>query len=358
MKKRPTIKIGNRIIGQGYPCFIVAEVSANHLQRFDKAIQIIKECAKAGADAIKLQTYTPNTMTINSEKKWFVVGGRRNPASWQGKTLYQLYQKAYTPWEWQPKLKKITEDLGLILFSTPFDETAVDFLEKMAVPCYKIASYEATDIPLLKKVASTKKPVIISVGFASLSEVTEAIRTLRKYGSKEIAVLHCITSYSDTPTPQSANLKTITDIRDRFPVVSGFSDNNTGIDIPVTAAIMGASIIEKHVILNRSDKSPDARFSLEPDELKMMVQEIRFAEKAIGKVHYGPANKEEEYNKRFRRSIFVIKDIKRGETFTHENIRVIRPAFGLPPKYFDKVIGKVAARNIERGSPISWNLIQ
>jgi len=357
MKRSASFTIGKRTIGAGHPCFIIAEVSANHNQKFAKAVAIIKAAAKAGADAIKLQTYTPDTMTIDSNKKWFVVGGKDNPKAWKGKTFYNLYQKAYTPWEWQPKLKKIAESLGLFLFSTPFDSSAVDFLETMNVLFYKIASYEANDIPLIKRVALTKKPVIISVGFATLPEVKLAVSTLRKNGAKDIAVLHCLTAYSDKPQPENANLATIQDIQKRFNVVNGFSDNNGGIEVPVIAASLGASIIEKHVTLRRSDEGYDARFSLEPAEFKEMVERIRFAEQVRGRVHYGPNNEAERYNKQFRRSLFVVEDMKKGEKFTTKNVRSIRPAYGLHTKFFDTILGKQATKDIERGTPLSWKLI-
>lgn len=352
-----SIQIGQRKIGVGYPCFIVAEVSANHNQRFDKAVEIIKAAGKAGVDAIKLQTYTPDTITIDSDKEWFRIGGKDNPDSWKNKTLYDLYKTAYTPWEWQPKLKKIAEDLGMMLFSSPFDETAVDFLENMNVPCYKVASYEVNDIILLKKIASTGKPVIMSVGYASLEDIELALKTLRDNGATQIAVLHCVTGYSDIPQLENMNLKTILDIKERFGVVSGFSDNNGGVGVPIIAAAMGASIIEKHFIDSRQEESPDSKFSLIPQEMAVMVKTIRDAEKSMGSVHYGPVNEIEEYNKRWRRSLFVVKDVKAGEEFTRENIRSIRPAFGLHTKYIDEIIGKKASREIERGTPLSRDLV-
>ncbi len=355
--KKLEFKIGKKMIGPGHPCFIVAEISANHNQSFEKAVKIIESCAKAGADAIKLQTYTPDTMTIDSDKKWFVVGGKDNPESWKGKTLYSLYQTAYTPWEWQPKLKKIAENLGMILFSTPFDPSAVDFLESMNVACYKIASYETNDIPLLKRIAKTKKPVIMSIGFATLPEIKLALETLRKNGANDIAILHCVTSYSDNPNEADINLETMRNLQKRFGVVAGFSDNNAGIEIPIVAAMAGASIIEKHIIIKRKEGGPDALFSLEPQELKTMVEKIRFAKKAMGKVHYGPNNEAERYNKRFRRSLFVVKDMKKGDKFTSKNVRSIRPADGLHTKFLEKILGKRATKDIERGTPLSWSLI-
>lgn len=350
--------IGKRTIGSGHPCFIVAEISANHHQKYEEAVELIKSAKEAGADAVKLQTYTPDTMTIDSDKEWFRVGGSKNPDTWRGKTLYELYKTAYTPWEWQPKLKKIANNLGLILFSTPFDETAVDFLEKMKVPCYKVASYEVNDIPLLKRIALTGKPVILSIGYASLEDVELALTTLRSHGAKDVAILHCVTGYSTTPRHQDMNLRTIQDIRERFGVVSGFSDNNAGIEIPLLAVWFGASILEKHLILKRSSGGPDAQFSIEPEEMRAMVEKIRMAECALGRMKYGPANELEEYNTRFRRSLFVVRDIKKGEHFTVDNVRSIRPAFGLHTKYFEEIVGKVASCDIERGVPLNWDMVQ
>lgn len=354
----PFIQIANKKVGVGHPCFIVAEVSANHNQSFDRAVEIIKAAARAGADAIKLQTYTPDTMTIDSDKEWFLVAGKDNPDSWKGMSLFELYKTAYTPWEWQPKLKKIAEELGLVLFSTPFDETAVDFLEDMKVPCYKVASYEVTDIPLLKKIASTKKPVIMSTGYDSLEDLELAVDTLKKNGAGEIGILHCVTSYSDKPELGSANLSMIPDIRERFGAVSGFSDNNAGVYIPTLAATIGASIIEKHVTLSYRDGGADSKFSIEPGELESMVKDIRRYEKTMGEIKYGPTNEAEKYNKGFQRSLFVVGDIKKGEQLTRGNIRSIRPAAGLHTKFFKEVIGRKAAKDIERGTPLSWDLIQ
>ena len=353
------IKIGGRLIGREYPSFIVAEVSGNHHQKYEEAQDIIKTAARAGVDAVKLQTYTPDTLTINSDRPWFLVDSADTPSEWNKKKLYDLYQSAYTPWEWQPKLKRLAESLGLILFSTPFDETAVDFLEDMKVPCYKVASYEANHIPLLKKIAKTKKPVIMSVGFSYTKDIDLALETLRESGCKQIAILHCVTSYSDQPSIDDINLQTIVDIRDRFGVASGFSDNNGGIEIPIIAANIGASIIEKHVTLRRRDGGPDARFSIEPDELKEMVNRIRRAERIIGKVKYGPANNAEKYNgKKFSQSVFVVKKVEKGEKFTKKNARCIRPGDGLAPKYYEFILGKTANCDIDAGTPLSWKLVK
>ena len=351
------VTIGNRKVGPGEPTFIITEVSGNHHQNYAEAEAIIRAAAKAGSDAIKLQTYTADTMTIDSDKEWFFLGGKDTPPSWKEQNLYNLYGTAYTPWEWQPKLKELTESLGMVFFSTPFDETAVDFLESIDVPCYKVASYEATDLPLLKKIASTGKPVIISIGFASLLEVEEAISTLRHAGVKDVIVLHCVTAYSGEPNPSLFNLSTISDIAKRFDVVAGFSDNNAGIDFPIMAVAAGASAIEKHVTLRRSEGGPDARFSLEPNELAEMVQGIRNVEKLMGTPHYGPASEDEEQYKTLRRSIFVVADIKKGDVFTKENIRVIRPAYGLAPRYYEEVLGKRATQDIERGDPLTEHMV-
>ena len=369
-----TFKIGERLIGEGQPVFVVAELSGNHHQNFDEAVALVKAAQKAGADAVKLQTYTPDTITLNSDKQWFRVGGEDNPENWKGKTLYRLYQTAYTPWEWQPKLKKLADELDIILFSSPFDNTAVDFLEAMRVPCFKIASYEATDYVLLKKIASTGKPVIMSIGYASLEEVEFALKTLRENGAKDIAILHCITDYKGEPDEARANLATIQDIAERFGVVSGFSDNSGGIGVPVMAARAGAAIIEKHVILNRALGGPDADFSIEPIELKSLVDILKGKKeyapdlptgqageeryrKVLGAPHYGPRNDIEKYNLRWRRSLFAGKDIKKGEIFTEKNVRDVRPAFGLETKFIDKVLGKKASQDIEFATPLAWNLI-
>jgi len=357
-KQKLTLRINGRKIGPGNPCFIIAEISANHHQNYREAVELIRAAARTGVDAVKLQTYTPDTITINLRNKHFLVKGKNLPKSWQGKNLYDLYKLAYTPWDWHPKLKKLAEDLGLIFFATPFDETAVDFLESINVPCYKIASYEALYVPLLRKVAATDKPVIISQAFFDRANVEFSLNTLKKAGAKQIAVLHCASQYSDQPKPQEMNLVMIKEIRDRFGVVSGFSDNNGGIEIPLIAAIMGASIIEKHFILSRRTGGPDARFSIEPAEMKELVRKIRTAEKTMGKVHYGGIGTQAKEIKKFVPSIFAVRKIRKGEFFSPDNIDTKRPGVGLSPKFWDKVIGKKAKRDLEIGTPLSWNLIK
>lgn len=371
-----SIQLHNKIIGYGAPAFMIAELSGNHHQKYEEAEALVHAAADAGADAIKLQTYTPDTITLNSDREWFIVGGKDQPDAWKRRKLYDLYGEAYTPWEWQPKLKELTESLGMEFFSSAFDETAVDFLEDMGVLFYKVASYEAIHIPLIKKIAQTKKPVIISIGFASEEEASLAVETLKKYGSGEIVVLHCVTAYSDNATLSHMNLRTIDDIQNRFGVLAGFSDNNGGIVAPVIAAtIAGACAVEKHLILDRSLAGPDARFSLEPGEFKEMVARVRRYEagdkaalseiaseadiaSALGHVQYGPATEQEAENTLFRPSIWVKKEIKKGDPFTLENIRVARPKHGLAPKYFEEALGKHAATDIEAATPLSWDMVE
>ncbi|MBI2577534.1 MAG: pseudaminic acid synthase [Candidatus Wildermuthbacteria bacterium] len=360
MNTHPFIEIGGRKIGLDYPCFVVAEMSGNHKQSFETAVEILKAAKKAGADAVKLQTYTPDTMTLDSRKEWFIVGAKtddKTPDAWRGQALYDLYKIAYTPWEWQPKLMEAAKEIGLMLFSSPFDATAVDFLEKMDVPCYKVASYEANDVPLLKKIASTGKPVILSIGFASLEEVELSIDTLKKNGCKHIAVLHCVTGYTDVANPEEMNLRTITDIRERFGVVSGFSNNNGGIEIPLVSATMGASIIEQHFTLRRADQAIDSTFSLEPQELAEMIRRIRSVEQVLGKVHYGTLTPSDEEKKRFRRGLWVTKDMKKGEKFSSENVRVLRPSVGLEPRFYEEVVEREANQDIQAVTPLTRDLL-
>jgi pseudaminic acid synthase len=344
-------KIGDRYIGDNHPVFIVAEMSCNHLQEYENAVEIIKEAKKAGADAIKLQTYTPDTMTIDCDNKYFTL----DDTIWEGKNLYELYKEAYTPWEWQPKLKVIAENEGLIFFSTPFDKSAVDFLEELSVPVYKIASYEITDIPLIEYIASKRKPVIFSTGMATLTDIELAISTIKKQKNENIAVLKCVSAY---PTPiEQTNLKTLANIRETFSVISGLSDHTKTITTSVLAVAYDAKIIEKHLTLDRSLGGPDAPFSLEPNEFKKMVESVREAEKAIGKVTYELTEKQKR-SREMARSLFAVKDIKKGEKFTEENVRSIRPGYGLHPKYKSKIIGEKASYNISKGSPILWEMIK
>lgn len=345
------IQIGTRQIGDRAPCYIVAEISANHNQSLERAVEIIKAAKKAGADAVKLQTYTPDTLTIDCNREWFQIP---SGSLWAGKTLYQLYGEAFTPWDWHARLFEAARNEGLDCFSTPFDETAVDFLEALQVPVYKVASFENVDLPLLRKIAKTGKPVIVSTGMASLSEIGEAVTTLREAGSGPIALLKCTSAYP--APPESMNLRTIPHLRDAFDVVAGLSDHTMGGSVATAAVVLGASIIEKHFTLSRSDGGPDAAFSLEPTELARMVADIRQVEMALGKVSY-ERTPEEMKNLCFRRSLFVVRDVKAGETLTESNVRSIRPGHGLPTRYLQQVIGKKAARDIGRGTPLSWDLV-
>lgn len=344
-------RLGNRQVGPGWPVYIVAEMSANHNQDFDQAVQLIKAAKEAGADAVKLQTYTPDTLTINSDREQFRLG---DETLWRGKTLYQLYSETYMPWEWQPKLKAIANDLGLDLFSTAFDPSAVDFLEEMGVPAHKVASFEIVDIPLIEHMARTGKPLIISTGMATLAEIEEAVQAARRAGATQIALLKCNSAY---PAPaEEMNLRTIPHLAEAFHVPVGLSDHTLGIAVPVAAVALGACIIEKHFTLSRSIPGPDSAFSLEPAELKAMVEAIRLAEKALGEVHYGVSEREAK-SRVFRRSLFVVKDMKAGEVFTKENVRSIRPSHGLPPKFLGEVLGRHAAHDIKRGTPLEWGMI-
>jgi pseudaminic acid synthase len=341
------ISIQGRCLGSGQPAYIIAEMSANHGQNFDKAVQLVRAAKDAGANAIKLQTYTPDTLTIDSHRPEFLIG---KGSIWEGRNLYELYQEAFTPWEWQPKLKTVAEDLGLHCFSTPFDNSAVDFLEKMNVPAHKIASFELVDTGLLRKVAATGKPVIMSTGMATLAEIDEAVRTLRQAGCTQLALLKCTSAYP--APPGEMNLRTIPHLAEAFGVPVGLSDHTLGIAAPVAAVSLGACIIEKHFTLYRSDGGPDAAFSLEPAEFKAMVQAVREAEQALGTVSYKPTPNELA-NRAFRRSLFVVKDMRAGEVFTEENVRSIRPEHGLSPKHWTEIVGRRAARDIARGTPLS-----
>lgn len=346
------IDIANKKIGNNHPVFIIAELSANHQQKFDLAVDTIKAIKESGADAVKLQTYTPDTITIDCDNEYFQI---KQGTIWDGKTLYQLYKKAYTPWEWQPKLKTIAEDLGLICFSTPFDKTAVDFLDGMDVPAYKIASFEITDIPLIEYIASKGKPVIVSTGIATLSDIEEAVNACRRMGNNQIAILKCTSAY---PTPfEEMNLRTIPNLAETFKTIVGLSDHTLGITVPIAAVALGAKIVEKHFILDKNFGGPDALFSLEPDEFKAMVKAVRQTEKAVGNVSYELSQKVTQ-SREFSRSLFAVKDIKAGDKITVENIRSIRPAYGLHPKNLKDVLGKKARIDIKKGTPLRWEFLQ
>jgi len=331
--------------------YVVAELSANHHQEFEQAVRILHAAKAVGADAVKLQTYTPDTITIRSDREYFRIGGG---TLWDGRTLYDLYGEAHTSWGWQPKLKQVADDLGLDLFSSPFDSTAVDFLEGMGVPAYKLASCELVDIPLIQKMAHTGKPLLISTGMATVEEIEEALNAARGAGCTQIALLKCTAAYP--ALPNEMNLRTIPEMARRFQVPVGLSDHSTGIAVPVAAVALGACIIEKHITLSRSLQGPDSAFSLEPQEFKSMVEAVRIAEKALGEVHFG-ASPREQSTRVFRRSLFIVEDVRQGQTLTPENVRSIRPGHGLHTRHLPEVIGKRAARDIERGTPVTWDLI-
>jgi len=346
------MKVGKREIGPGKRVFIVAELSGNHNGSLKRAQKIIDAAADAGADAIKLQTYTPDTLTIDVDSPLFRVKSGKN---WKGKTLYQLYKEAHTPWKWHKKLFAHAKRRGLICFSTPFDESAVAFLKRLGNPIYKVASFEVVDIPLLRAIGKTRKPVIVSRGMASVSEIKMAITTLRKSGAREIVVLQCVSAYP--AKVEDMNLATIPDIRKRFGVLAGLSDHTLGNDVAIAAAAIGAVVIEKHLTLRRADGGPDAAFSLEPKEFKALVKSVRVVEASMGRPTYTP-RRAEKTNMQFRRSLFVVANVRKGERFSPRNVRSIRPGNGLPPKDYDRVMGKRASRDIKRGTPLSWKLVR
>ncbi len=332
--------------------FIIAELSANHNQDFAVAKDSLLAIKDTGADAVKLQTYTPDTITIDCDNEYFQI---KQGTIWDGTTLYKLYQQAYTPWEWHPELMKIAEDLGLVCFSSPFDPTAVDFLESLNVPAYKVASFEITDIPLIEYIASKGKPVIISTGIATLADIEEAVNACRRMGNDRIALLKCTSSY---PAPlEEIHLRTIPNLAETFNTVVGLSDHTMGISVPVAAVALGARIIEKHFILDRKLGGPDAAFSLEPNEFRAMVRSVREVETALGKITYDLSDKTTK-SREFSRSLFVVENVRKGETLTEKNIRSIRPGFGLHPRHLREIIGRKAAMDIVKGTPLAWNLVQ
>ncbi len=347
-----SFRIGSHTIGRDHPAYIIAELSGNHNQDFNQAVALIHAAKEAGADAVKLQTYTPDTITIDCDNAYFRI---KKGTIWEGKNLFELYGEAFTPWDWQPRLKQVAEEIGLDLFSTPFDPTSIDFLEAIDVPAYKIASFEIVDIPLIRNVARRKKPVIISTGMATREEIEEAVGAARDEGNNEIALLKCTSAY---PAPSSAcNLRTIRDLEASFNVPVGLSDHTLGITVSVTAIALGACIIEKHLTLSRSISGPDSTFSLEPAEFSQMVKAIREAESSLGSVTY-EITEAEKASRAFRRSLFFVRDLKKGETLTAENIRSIRPGDGLPPKFYNELLGRCAKKKIKRGTPVCWELVE
>lgn len=345
-------KIDKKEIGENKPTFIIAELSANHMNDFDIAVKTIEAMAEAGADAVKFQTFTPDTITIDCDNEYFQI---KQGTVWDGQFLHKLYEDAYMPWDWQPKLKKIAENLGLIVFSSPFDKTSVDFLEDMDVPAYKIASFEITDIPLIEYVASKGKPIIISTGIASFEDIELAVKTCLDANNDKIALLKCTSSY---PAPlEEINLNTIPDIKEKFNVVVGLSDHTLGGEVSTAAIALGSNIIEKHFILDRNMGGPDSEFSMEPNEFKQMVDSIRNIEKALGKVSYELSDKMKA-NREFSRSLFVVRDMKNDEVITEDNVHSIRPGFGLHPKYLNEILGKKVNKDLKKGTPFELNFVK
>ncbi len=351
MNKVLPLSISGHLVGPGYPVYVIAELSCNHNQSLAVAIELIRAAARAGANAVKLQTYTADTLTIDCDNEFFTIKG----TMWDGLKLYDLYKKASTPWDWTEKLMKEANALGMSLFSSPFDESAVDYLEKCCVPCYKVASFEIVDHILLKKIAQTGKPVIMSSGMASLAEIEEAVNVLRENGTHQLAILKCTSAYP--AKSEDAHLANIPHLAKTFNVVAGLSDHTLGVEVPIVSVALGGSIIEKHFTLDRNSGSPDDPFSLTEAEFALMVKAVRSAEQVVGTLSYGSVKAEQD-SRKLRRSIFVVADVKAGEKFTVQNVRSIRPGDGLHTKYMDQVLTECARCDIKRGTPLSWNLIQ
>ena len=347
-----SVQIGNIKIGLKEKPFIIAEMSGNHNQSLDRAIQIVEAAAQSGAHALKLQTYTADTLTIDKSDKEFFI--KDKDSLWQGNSLYQLYQKALTPWEWHKPIMKRSGELGMICFSSPFDETAVDFLEDLNSPAYKIASFENIHIPLIKKVAKTNKPIIISTGMATVSEIAQTVEVLQSCNIKNFILLKCTSNYPASPI--NSNVLTIPNMRDLFNCEVGLSDHTMGVGASIAAVAHGATVIEKHFTLNRNDGGVDSQFSLEPNEMKSLVIETERAWQSLGEISYG-ISKEEKESRQFRRSLYIVKDTKKGEELTKKNLRIIRPGLGLPPKYFDIILGRKVNKDLKKGEAVTWDLI-
>ena len=346
------MKIGNRQIGRGHPPFIIAEMSGNHNQSLARGLEIVEAAARAGAHGLKLQTYTPDTITIDIDEREFFISDPKN--LWVGTSLYKLYGQAYTPWEWHKPLFERARELGMIPFSTPFDDTAVDFLEGLDVPCYKIASFENTDLPLIRRAAATGKPLIMSTGMATVAELDEAVRAACEAGCKDLILLKCTSTYP--ATPEDTNLLTIPHLRELFHCEVGLSDHTMGVGVSMASVALGATVIEKHFTLNRADGGVDSAFSMEPAEMAQLVTETERAWLALGQVSYGPTEAEKK-SLQYRRSLYVVKDLNAGDVLTHENVRSIRPGLGLPTKYLDVVLGKTVKKDIKRGTALGWELV-
>jgi pseudaminic acid synthase len=352
MRDKASIKISNCTISRSDPPFIIAEMSGNHNQSLERALEIVDAAASSGVHALKLQTYTADTMTLDLREGEFFIADQQS--LWKGRSLYDLYQEAYTPWEWHKPIFDRCRERGIIGFSTPFDDAAVDFLEELEVPCYKIASFENTDLPLIRKVAATGKPMIISTGMANVAELDETVRTAREAGCNDLVLLKCTSSYP--APPDNTNILTIPHMRDLFGCETGLSDHTMGIGVSVASVALGATVFEKHFTLRRADGGVDAAFSLEPDEMRQLVVETARAWQALGCITYGPT--ESDFKSRvFRRSLYVVADMEEGETFTSENLKAIRPGLGLSPKYLEVLLGKAVRRTVKKGTPMSFDLI-
>lgn len=347
------MEINNRKIGLGCAPFVIAEMSGNHNQSLERALMIVEAAAKSGAHGLKLQTYTADTITIDVSGGEFFIS---DPGSqWKGTSLYELYSKAYTPWEWHKPIFDRAHELGMIPFSTPFDDTAVDFLESLNVPCYKIASFENTDLPLIRRVAATGKPLIISTGMATVAELDDTVRAAREAGCKDLILLKCTSTYPASAA--NTNILTIPHLRELFGCEVGLSDHTMGVGVSVASVALGATVIEKHFTLSRADGGVDSTFSMEPAEMAQLVVETERAWQALGRVSYGPTEAEEK-SIQFRRSLYVVQDIKAGDVLTRENMRAIRPGLGLPTKFYDVLLGKKIVRNVKRGTPVKWELLE
>jgi pseudaminic acid synthase len=346
------IKINQHIIGMSHPPFIIAEMSGNHNQSLERALEIVEVVAKTGAHALKIQTYTPDTMTLDIDEREFHIGDPNN--LWAGTSLYNLYAQAHTPWDWHEPIFRRAKELGLIVFSTPFDDTAVDFLEDLNVPCYKIASFENTDLPLIRRAAATGKPLIISTGMASIAELDDAVQAARNAGCKDLILLKCTSTYPAAAS--DTNILTLPHMRDLFGCEVGLSDHTMGLGVSLASVSLGASVIEKHFTLNRKDGGVDSTFSMEPDEMAQLVVEANRAWQALGGIFYGPTTLEKK-SLIFRRSLYIVKNLKAGEILTNENVRAIRPGFGLPPKYLELILGKKILQDVVRGTALCWSLL-
>lgn len=345
-------KIADKLIGRDHPPFVIAEMSGNHNQSLERALEIVEEAAKTGAHALKIQTYTPDTMTIDLDEREFHISDSKS--LWAGTSLYKLYGEAYTPWDWHKPIFDRARELGIIAFSTPFDDTAVDFLESLDVPCYKIASFENTDLPLIRRVAATGKPLIISTGMATVAELDETVRAAREAGCMNLILLKCTSTYPATAT--NTNILTIPNLRELFGCEVGLSDHTMGVGVSVASVALGATVIEKHFTLSRADGGVDSTFSMEPVEMAQLVVETERAWQALGKVSYGPTEAENK-SIQFRRSLYIVKDIKEGEVLTRENVRAIRPGLGLPTKYLEQVLGKKIKYEVKKGTGLTWSML-